>query len=116
MYFAVNRWNSDLPEQILVALQQIREQQQGLPMHYYALLDGCFDESLLSSFPWRRSIACSLYAGTRLEGMKLAAPHWLRLEENPEKQLVWLKNLVEACAGKPMLSIIASALSADALS
>lgn len=85
-------------------------------MHCYALIDGCFDESLLSSFPWRRSVACSLYAGTRLEGMKLASPHWLRLEENPEKQLVWLKNLVEACAGKPMLSIIASALAADTLS
>lgn len=116
MYFAVNPWNPGLPEQISAVLRLLREQQQERPMHCYALIDGCFDESLLSSSPWRRSVICSLYAGTRLEGMKLAAPHWLRLEETIEKQLVWLKNLVEACAGKPMLSIMASALSADALS
>lgn len=116
MYFAVNSWRDDLPEQMLAALCQLREQRQDQPLHCYVLIDGAFDESLLSTLPWRRSVACSLYAGTRLEGLKLVAPHLLRLEEKPEKQLVWLKNLVEACAGKPMLSILASALSADRLS
>lgn len=116
MYFAVNSWCDDLPEQMLAVIRQLREQRQDQPLRCYVLIDGAFDESFLSSLPWRRSVACSLYAGTRLEGLKLAAPHLLSLEEKPEKQLAWLKSLVEACAGKPMLSIVASALSANRLS
>lgn len=115
MYFAVNPWSPGLPEQLLSLLDKVREQQPAAPLHCYLLVDASFDQALLDTFPWRRSVECSLYAGMRLEGLKTVAPHLVRLRDEPQKQQAWLQQLVDACGGKPMLSMLISALPVDQL-
>lgn len=115
MYFAVHSWKPGMPERILATVAQLREQAPEAALYCYALIDGCFDQSLLTAFPWRRYVERSLYDGMRLEGLKLVAPHLVRLRDAPEKQLGWLQGLADACAGKPMISCLISAIPAEAL-
>lgn len=115
MYFAVNPCAPDLPEQILATLMQLRERFPAAPLHCYLLVDASFDQALLDTFPWRRAVECSLYDGMRLEGLKEVAPHLARLPDESDKQRSWLQQLVDACDGKPMLSMLISAISAEQL-
>lgn len=115
MYFAVNPCAPDLPEQMLATLAQLREQHPTVPLHCYLLVDTSFDQALLATFPWRRAVECSLYDGMRLEGLKEVAPHLLRLPDDPNKQRARLQQLVDACRGKPMLSMLISTIPAEQL-
>lgn len=115
MYFAVNPWSPGLSEQMLGTLAQLREQHPAAPLYCYLLVDASFDQSLLDTFPWRRTVECSLYVGMRLEGLKAVSPHLIRLRDDPKKQQAWLQQLVDACGGKPMLSMLISALPAGQL-
>lgn len=115
MYFAVNPTKTGLPERILATLSQLREQLPGAPIYCYPLVDASFDQTLPVSFPWRRTIKASLYDSMRLKGLKGVAPHLLDLPDEPEKQLPRLQQLVETCTGKPMLSMLLSAIPANEL-
>jgi len=115
MYFAVNPCAPELPEQMLGTLAQLREQYSAAPRHCYLLIDASFDQSLPNAFPWRRAVECSLYDGMRLEGLREVAPHLIQLPDEPNKQRTWLQQLVDACGGKPMLSMLVSAISAERL-
>lgn len=114
MYFAVNPCAPDLPEQMSGTLAQLREQHPAAPLHCYLLVDASFDQALLDTFPWRCAVECSLYDGMRLEGLNEVAPHLVRLPKQ-NKQRAWLQKLVEACGGKPMLSMLISAIPAEQL-
>lgn len=114
MYFAVNPWPKGATEYLLSRLQALREQAQ-VPVYSYILLDACFDQNLPTVFPWRRHVEGTLYDDTRLAGLNAVAPHLLRLPDDPEKQLTWLNELAASCSGKPMLSVLCSALPAQAL-
>jgi len=114
MYFAVNPWLPGMPERLFVALKQSRDQAPH-PGYSYVLLDAGFDQTLATNFPWRRYIECTLYDDTSLAGLKIVAPHLLSVPDAAEKQLTWFNELVENCAGKPMLSLIHSAIPAQAL-
>lgn len=115
MYFAVDPAKPGVPEQILSTLSQLHEQHSGATIYCYLLVDVSFEQTLPSSRPWLRTLEGSLYDGMRLEGLKEVAPHLLRLSDDPEKQLAWLQQLLAACAGKPMLSVLFSAIPANSL-
>lgn len=114
MYFAVNPWPKDAHEGLLARLQEVHDQASA-PCHTYVLLDASFDQQLPTIFPWRRHVECTLYDDTRLSGLKSVAPHLLKLPAEPERQTAWLQTLAEACSGKPMLSLLCSAIPAQAL-
>ena len=114
MYFAVNPWPKGTTERLLVRLQLLREQTQ-VPLYSYILLDASFDQNLSTAFPWRRHVEGTLYDDTRLVGLKAVAPHLLRLPDDLEKQLTWLNELGGSCSGKPMLSVLCSAVPAEEL-
>ena len=115
MYFAVDPIKSGLPERILATLAQWREHNPHASVYCYLLIDVSFDQTLPGTYPWRSHVDCSLYEGTHLEGLKVVAPYLLRLRDAPEKQLAWLRQLVDTCSGKPMLSVLFSAIPADRL-
>jgi hypothetical protein len=115
MYFAVNPCSPGLPEQMLRMVAQLREQHPAAPIHCYLLIDASFDQALPGIFPWRRTVEGSLYDGMSLDGLKEVAPHLIRLPDDAKKQHAWLQQLVDACAGKPMLSMLISAISAEQL-
>lgn len=114
MYFAVNPWPKGATECLLSRLQALREQAQ-VPLYSYILLDASFDQNLPAAFTWRRQVEGTLYDDTRLAGLKAVAPHLLRLPDGSEKQLTWLNELAALCSGKPMLSLLCSAVPAEAL-
>ncbi len=114
MYFAVNPWPKGTTERLLSSLQALREQTQ-VHLYSYILLDASFDQSLPIAFSWRRYVECTLYDDTRLAGLKAVAPHLLRMPDESEKQLAWLNELASSCSGKPMLSLLCSAVPAQAL-
>ncbi|MBI2276812.1 MAG: DUF4123 domain-containing protein [Dechloromonas sp.] len=115
MYFAVNPCRPDLAEQMLSTLGQLREQHPAAPIHCYLLVDASFDQALIDTFPWRRAVECSLYDGMRLEGLREVAPHLVQLPDEPKNQCPWLQQLIDACGGKPMLSMLISAIPAERL-
>jgi len=115
MYFAVNPCSPGLPDQMLRMLAQLRDQHPAAPKHCYLLIDASFDQALPVTFPWRRTVEGSLYDGMNLEGLKAVAPHLIRLPDDTKRQHVWLQQLVDACAGKPMLSMLISAIPAEQL-
>jgi hypothetical protein len=115
MYFAVDPAQPCVPEQILVRLSQLEEQHPGAEIYCYLLVDVSFDQTLPSIYPWRGAVECSLYEGMRLEGLKEAAPHLFRLRDDPKKRLDWLQQLFAVCTGKPMLSILFSAIPSNNL-
>lgn len=114
MYFAVNPWPTGTHERLLASLQSFREQRVATG-YTYVLFDASFDQTLLTVSPWRRHVECTLYDDTRLAGLKAVAPHLIRLPAELEKQAAWLKELADACSGKPMLSLLYSAIPAQAL-
>ena len=115
MYFAVDPAKPGVPERILATLCQLREQHPSAKIYCYLLVDASFERALTSSFPWRLMLEGSLYDGMRLEGLKEVAPHLLRLPDDPDRQLAWLQQLLAVCTGKPMLSILFSAIPASSL-
>lgn len=114
MYFAVSPWPKGATERLLSRLQALRERAQ-VSVYNYILLDASFDQNLPTAFPWRQHVEGTLYDDTRLAELKAVAPHLLRLPDNPEKQLTWINELAKACAGKPMLSVLCSAVPAEEL-
>lgn len=114
MYFAVNPWPKGASERLLSRLLALREQAQ-VPVYSYILLDASFDQNLPTVFPWRRQVEGTLYDDTRLAGLKAVAPYLLRLPDDSEKQLTWLNELAALCSRKPMLSLLCSAVPAEAL-
>lgn len=115
MFFAVNPAKPGWPEHLLATVGELREQHPENLWHIHLLVDASFDQSLSETLPWRLSVACSLYDDRRLAGLNAVAPHLLRLPESPEKQRPWLQHWLAACNGKPMLSLIVSAIPANAL-
>lgn len=114
MYFAIDTPDAAIPALIVQQLRQLRQAPPiangGQPLHLLALLDGAFDEDFLAR-RYRRSLTRqSLYAHTALQNFKHAAPHLLLGPSDEKEQETWLRWLFGACEGKPMLSIIASAL------
>lgn len=114
MYFAVNPWPTGAVERLLSRLETLREQAQ-LPVYSYILLDASFDQNLITTSPWRRYFEGTLYDNTRLAGLNAVAPHLLRMPDEGKKQAPWLNELATSCSGKPMLSLLYSAVPAEAL-
>ena len=117
MYFAIEASNTSLPVHICHALAKLGHAHPEAPVHLFALVDGAFDEGIITE---RQRIAQrlprqSLYANTRLESLGAAAPHLLTTPAAAAEQLSWLQALFARCAGKPMLSVIATKLDAAAL-
>lgn len=115
MYFAVEATHPDLPAQLVQALEDLRRAEGEKPLHVFALIDGVFDETLLTRRPWSLLPKRSLYEETRLQEFDNAAPHLLVLPSDAREQTDWVKRLVDACSGKPMLSFMASVLPADSI-
>lgn len=115
MYFGIDPIKSSWPEHLLSRLAHLVEEYPDAPMHCYLLVDASFAPALPKAFPWRLASEGSLYEGTGLAGLGTVAPHLLRLPGQPEKRLGWLQDLLAACAGKPMLSLLFSAIPAEPL-
>ena len=111
MYFAVEPAHPDLPAQIMQRLEALKTQDK--PLHVFILVDGAFDETLITARKWKQQPKLSLYADTVLHTLAAAAPHLLTMPDT--EQIAWLQRLFEVCAGKPMLSVIASTLPVHAL-
>ncbi len=93
----------------------MQERHVDAPFHVIALVDGAFDEEFFKSSPRNRWPRTSLYANTSLHSLGMAAPQLTTFGGQPGKLEKWLEDLFSNCSGKPMLSIIASALDAEAL-
>ncbi|NMG75455.1 DUF4123 domain-containing protein [Aromatoleum diolicum] len=115
MYFAIEPPHASLPLQISHALAELRRAIVDAPLHVFALVDDAFDEALLGARKWSRRPKYSLYDGTALHGLEAAAPHLLTAPAAPDEQSAWLHEIFAACAGRPMLSIVACTLPAAAL-
>ncbi len=115
MYFAMEPAHATLPALIAEELAVLSGKHVDAPLHVFALVDGAFDEQIISARDRPRLPRHSLYANTALQALGAAAPHLFGAPAAAIEQLPWLQRLFAACAGKPMLSIIASTLSADAL-
>lgn len=115
MYFAVEAPHPDLPDQLTRALKDLCSTKGDKAQHVFALIDGVFDEQLLNKRPWNRHEKYSLYEGTDLQELGAAAPHLLVAPDDPDEREHWLRAILTACDGKPMLSFLASALPAPEL-
>lgn len=115
MYFAIEATHASLPASICQELSAICSTHIDKPLHLFALVDGAFDEAVITDRNRTRLSRHSLYEKTPLEAFGAAAPHLFAAPIVAGEQLQWLEQLFAACAGKPMLSVIASALSAEAL-
>jgi hypothetical protein len=115
MYFAVNPTSPTLPAQIAQEIESLRTQHEDAPFHVIALVDGAFDEQFFKSYPRSRWPRQSLYANTSLQSLGIAAPQLTTFNGQPAGLTKWLENLFSNCSGKPMLSIIASAIDAESL-
>lgn len=115
MYFAVNPTSPTLPAQIAQEIESLRRQHKDAPFHVIALVDGAFDEQFFKSYPRSRWPRQSLYANTSLRSLGMAAPQLTTFNGQPGGLTKWLENLFSNCSGKPMLSIIASAIDAESL-
>ena len=114
MYFAINTLADDFFDQLAQAAIEAQNADQTLTI--YALIDTAFfmlDKSSKKS-TWLDQ-AVSIYRDTELAALCEASPHLIAinlLEKNTQLQL---RKILNACNGKPMLSIIASPLSIDDL-
>lgn len=119
MYFAIDVPDPEVPALIAQQLQALRADavvaNGGQPLHLLALLDGACDEEFFTKRYPSRLRRQSLYAYTSLQNFKSAAPHLMAAPSASSEQAAWLQRLFSLCAGKPMLSIIASALDIDRL-
>jgi hypothetical protein len=115
MYFAVDPVKPELPAWILTLLKQTEERHPALPLYAYLLVDSAFDQNLSTAGPWRNHVEGSLYDDMPLAELKTVGPTLLRLPDDAQHRLNWLRDLIAACAGKPMLSVLYSALPAAAL-
>lgn len=114
MYFAANPTSTKVPSQILSAIASTQHDHESAPLHVIALVDCAFDEQFFKRSPRNRWPRHSLYANTSLDSLGEAAPHLTAFEGHGELS-TWLDNLFTYCSGKPMLSIIMSALDAKSL-
>lgn len=115
MYFAVNPTSPTLPAKIAQEIESLQAQHKDAPFHVMALVDGAFDEQFFKSYPRSRWPRHSLYANTSLQSLGAAAPQLTTFIGQPGGLTKWLVNLFSECNGKPMLSIIASAIDAESL-
>lgn len=115
MYFATNLPMPTLPSEIAQEFGELRATQPGGSLHLLALVDCAFDEEFLDNRYRRSKPPRSLYDNTALQQFGAAAPHLLTSPEGEGESLVWLTHLFASCGNKPMLSILASWLSADEL-
>ena len=116
MYFAIEPTHNSLPTHIWQTLTNWRSTYKEAPSaHLFALIDGAFNEAFITAQKLPRQPKLSLYEYTALQPLGAAAPHLLTAPSKVSEQLAWLEKLFDACSGSPMLSIIASTLSADAL-
>jgi len=115
MYFATEPAHASLPLQISQTLAELRRAHDDAPLYVFALIDGAFDEALLATRKWSRLPKYSLYDNTALHTLGAAAPHLLTTPPAADEQSVWLQGIFAACEGRPMISVLASALPAMAL-
>ncbi len=115
MYFAIDTPDASCPALIAQQLLTLRASDEGAPLHLLALVDGAFDEAFFTERYRNRLPRQSLYAQTSLQSFGNASPHLLAAPVGDKEQAAWLQRLFETCAGKPMLSIIASTLDVAAL-
>lgn len=114
MFFAIDPAHPSVHDEISCALGTLHAD-GAAPVELFALIDAAFDEALLTGSRWRRQQRFSLYENTPLHGLAAAGPHLLVAPFDRDDQATWLRDIFAACAGRPMLSILASALSAPAL-
>ena len=115
MYFAIDPALPDLQNQIVQSLTGLYKDCVDASPYVFALIDGVFDEQLLARRGWSRQTKYSLYEGTDLEEFGAAAPHLLEAPVEIDERERWLREIISACEGKPMLSFLASVLSAPEL-
>lgn len=106
--FAINPPDSEYEQALIAAWRSASAADVNLKL--YALVDRAFDERWQ---PWADARlpevhALSLYEGTQLSGVDEVAPHLLALPANPAMQEQYVGQIIRRCAGKPMLSLIAS--------
>lgn len=114
MFFAIDSVHPSVPAAIFEALSAVRARSAS-PLELVALIDAAFDETLLANRKWIRQPKFYLYEDTTLHGLATAGPHLLPAPIDPDDQPSWLRDIFAACAGRPMLSILASALPAPEL-
>ncbi|MET3135126.1 hypothetical protein AAKU55_005429 [Oxalobacteraceae bacterium GrIS 1.11] len=114
MYFAVDELAPDFASNLLDAFHSASLADGNLSM--YALIDASF-EYVKSSSPrtdWKND-AVSLYRNTIFDALKDAAPHLVKIHDDPNKAKLQLRRLFKICNGFPMVSFIASNLNLNAL-
>ncbi len=113
MFFAVDPWSADV---IPSLIEQVLKPTQAGPVHPLLLIDGAFDASFIDQPFVRRHKRHALYASTSLAESGAVGLWLIELEREPEKLAADLAALKQSVDGKPMWSLLASAVHADALS
>ena len=115
MYFATNPPLVTLPARIAQEFHELCAARPAASMRLFALVDCAFDEGFFDARYRRTAPPLSLYTNTALQGFGTAAPHLLTSPDGEAEPMAWLSHLFASCGNKPMLSVIASPVSAEEL-
>jgi hypothetical protein len=107
-FFAINHPEPNYGSALTAAWTAAASEADGLKL--FALVDGAFDARwqgwVAARLPGTYTV--SLYDGTALSGFGSLAPHLIELPSIQAAQSGYLTPIVRRCAGKPMLTFIAS--------
>lgn len=113
MYFAISPLNVDaMVPALLAAFAEASGSNETPSLNFYALVDCAFDESIVKR---SAKTGIAVYAGTSLAELGDVSPRVVALECEPSAREAQLRWLIRSCADMPMLSFIASPLSAAEL-
>lgn len=113
MYFAVSPWAATTLAQLTAEVESTRATAE--PCHAIALVDLAFDATWLNAPRWRRAPRCSLYEAGRLAELSPVGLWIVPLSGLAPTVAEALSALQQVVSGKPMFSVLLSALSPEAL-
>lgn len=111
----INRHSSELREQLTGAINAALSAQPSLVA--YALMDCAFSETCMARYRRMHADAhyTSLYRHTEMDGLADVSPHLIELPSDPTARMQSLSTLLRLANGKPMLSLLLSALDLESL-
>jgi hypothetical protein len=115
MYFAFDPPSPTARAAMARQIQFLFSSDSGRQNYVYAMIDGAFDEIFFANDFSRCHRHRFLYENTKLANFAGASLYLAELPNTSEDLNLSLQNLIDACAGKPMWSIVVSLLSLDDL-
>jgi len=110
MYFAFDCLSPEFVRKTTDALETLQGDHCRQPLNIFVLIDGAFDENVLTSVFGASFYRISLYEGTPLSGFGKSALFLVQINMDKLGCTSWLARLVDASGNRPMWSVIVAAL------